>query len=41
MMLGRPTRMRCCGTMTGNQAYANKAIEIMNAWSSTFTEIKF
>lgn len=26
---------------TGNQAYANKAIEIMNAWSSTLTEIKF
>ena len=26
---------------TGNQANANKAIEIMNAWSSTLTEIKF
>jgi hypothetical protein len=27
--------------LTGNQAYANKAIEIMNAWSSTLTEIKY
>ncbi len=26
---------------TGNQAHANKAIEIMNAWSSTLTEILF
>jgi hypothetical protein len=26
---------------TGNQANANKAIEIMNAWSSTLKEIKF
>ncbi len=26
---------------TGNQANANKAIEIMNAWSSRLTEIKF
>src|SRR5690606_184342 len=26
---------------TGNQAHADKAIEIMNAWSSTLTEIKF
>jgi hypothetical protein len=27
--------------LTGNQANANKAIEIMNAWSGTLTEIKF
>jgi hypothetical protein len=27
--------------LTGNQAYANKAIEIMNAWSNTLVEIKF
>jgi hypothetical protein len=26
---------------TGNQAYANKAIQIMNAWSSTLREIKW
>jgi Alginate lyase len=26
---------------TGDQAHANKAIEIMNAWSSTLTQIKF
>ena len=26
---------------TGNRAHADKAIEIMNAWSSTLTEIKF
>jgi hypothetical protein len=27
--------------VTGNQAHADKAIEIMNAWSSTLVEIKF
>ena len=26
---------------TGNQAHANKAIEIMNAWSATLTKIEF
>jgi hypothetical protein len=27
--------------VTGNKAHADKAIQIMNAWSSTLTEIKF
>ena len=32
-----PTRRRCSGISPGNKTYAENAIKIMNAWSSTLT----